>query len=220
MDGAPSSTLADAWPLFGLRITAGPLELRPVSDPDIPVLADLAGAGIHAPESMPFLFPWTDAAPDALARTMAAYYWRTRAELRPARWTVDFVARWDGEVVGVQGFKTEAYRVTRSGETGSWLGRTHQGRGIGTFMRRTLCAFVFDHLDAEEVTSGAFEDNPASLAVSTKVGYTPNGRFRRERRPDELATLQALRLTPAQLVRHDHDLHVEALEPARRLLGL
>lgn len=27
-------------------------------------------------------------------------------------------------------------------------------------MRQTLCAFVFDHLDAEEVTSGAFEDNP------------------------------------------------------------
>ena len=45
MDGAPSRTLADAWPLFGLRITTGPLELRPVTDPDIPVLADLAGAG-------------------------------------------------------------------------------------------------------------------------------------------------------------------------------
>jgi hypothetical protein len=32
--------------------------------------------------------------------------------------------------------------------------------------------------------------------------------------------LQALRLTPDQLVRHDHDLHVEGLEPVLRLLGL
>jgi RimJ/RimL family protein N-acetyltransferase len=112
---------------------------------------------------MPFMFPWTDAAPDQLPRNMAAYYWRTRAELSPARWTVGFVARWEGEVVGVQGFSTQAYLVTHSGETGSWLGRAHQGRGIGTFMRQTLCTFVFDHLDAEEVTSGAFVDNPASL---------------------------------------------------------
>ena len=45
----------------------------------------------------------------------------------------------------------------------SWLGRGFQGRGIGTAMRRVICAFAFDHLDAEQVTSGAFSDNPASL---------------------------------------------------------
>ena len=50
-------------------------------------------------------------------------------------------------------------------------------------MRQTLCAFLFDHLDAEEITSAAFLDNPASLAVSRKVGYLPNGDFRERRRP-------------------------------------
>ena len=40
-------TLEDIWPLFGLRITAGPLELRPVADADIPGLVALAEEGIH-----------------------------------------------------------------------------------------------------------------------------------------------------------------------------
>src|SRR4051794_32629907 len=62
-----------------------------------------------------------------------------------------------------------------------------QGRGIGTAMRQTMCALLFDHLQAEEITSAAFTDNPASLAVSRKVGYTDNGTFRMQRRPGELA---------------------------------
>lgn len=37
-------------------------------------------------------------------------------------------------------------------------------------MRQALCAFLFDCLDAQEITAGAFVDNPASLAVSRKVG--------------------------------------------------
>ena len=89
-----------------------------------------------------------------------------------------FAVRVAGELVGVQALHTENFRITRTGETGSWLGRSLQGRGLGTRMRRALCAFAFDHLGAVEITSGAFLDNPASLAVSAKVGYLPNGRAR------------------------------------------
>ena len=89
--------------------------------------------------------------------------------------------------------------MTRTGETGSWLGREFQGRGIGTAMRQVICAFAFDHLDAEEVTSGAFLDNPASLAVSRKVGYRPNGVRRLKRRAGELALNQSLVLTTGRL---------------------
>ncbi len=60
-------------------------------------------------------------------------------------------------------------------ETGSWLGRRFQGHGIGTRMRQAMCTLAFDHLGFEEVTSAAFLDNPASLGVSRKVGYVPNG---------------------------------------------
>ena len=92
--------------------------------------------------------------------------------------TLDLAVRVDGQLAGVQGFSTKDYLVVRTGETGSWLGATFQGRGLGTAMRQAMCALLFDHLDAEEVTSAAFTDNPASLAVSRKVGYTDNGTHR------------------------------------------
>ncbi len=212
--------MEQVWPLFGLRVTAGPLELRPVRDEDIPTLVELARAGIHPAGTMPFTYPWTDAPAEHLGRNMAAYYWRTRAEVSPARWTVDFVVRWHGEVVGVQGLITSDYLVTRTCETGSWLARSHQGRGIGTMMRQTICAFAFDHLEAEEVTSSAWLDNPASLSVSRKVGYEDNGRRRQQRRPGELATMQDLVLTQSRLVRHDVDVDVQGLPAVRRFLGL
>jgi RimJ/RimL family protein N-acetyltransferase len=212
--------IESVWPLFGLRLEAGPLTLSPVSDDVISALVRLASAGVHQPETMPFSVPWTDAPPEALGPTMAAYYWRTRAELAPASWTVDFVVRWHGEVVGVQGLSTKDYPVTRSCETGSWLGLPHQGKGIGTLMRQTICAFAFDHLDAQEVTSSAWLDNRASLAVSAKVGYLDNGRRRQLRRPGELATMQHLVLTPSRLVRHHVDLVVHGLDAARAFLGV
>lgn len=215
-----SRAIEDIWPLFALRIVAGPLELAPVSDGDIPALVSVASAGIHAPETMPFAFPWTDAPAADLGRNMAVYYWRTRAELSPARRTLDLIVRWRGEVVGVQGFSTENYLVTRTGETGSWLGLGHQGQGIGTVMRQTLCAFVFDHLDAEEVTSAAYVDNPASMAVSKKVGYSTNGQFREERRPGELAISEKLTLNNRDLIRHGFDLQVEGVPSVRHFLGL
>ena len=212
--------MVQVWPLFGLRVEAGPLSLSPVSDGDIPSLVRLAFAGIHQPQVMPFAYPWTDAPARELGRNMAAYYWRTRAELAPASWSVDFAVRWRGEIVGVQGLITKDYPVTRSCETGSWLGLRHQGKGIGTLMRQTICAFAFDHLEAREVTSSAWTDNAASLAVSAKVGYVENGRRRQARRTGELATMQHLVLTPSRLVRHEFSLAVHGLHAVREFLGV
>jgi RimJ/RimL family protein N-acetyltransferase len=110
--------------------------------------------------------------------------------------------------------------VTRSGETGSWLGRAHQGKGIGTAMRQVICSFLFDHLDAAEIESAAFMDNPASLAVSRKVGYRENGVSRLKRREGELAVSQRLRLLPEDLVRPAEPLRVTGLEGLRRMIGL
>jgi RimJ/RimL family protein N-acetyltransferase len=79
---------------------------------------------------------------------------------------------------------------------------------------------MFDHLGAQEVTSGAFEDNPASLAVSRKVGYTDNGVARTRRREGEMVLLRRLRVDPEALVRSDHPLEVEGVPALRRLIGL
>ena len=158
------TTLEEIWPVFVLRVEAGPVELSAICDDDIPLLVDLASGGIHEPGAMPFAVPWSTATD--LGHGMAAYYWRTRGEFSPKAWTLDLLVRHEGVVVGCQGFHTRDFLVTRSGETGSWLGRAYQGRGIGTLMRQAICVTLFDHLGAEEITSAAFLDNPASLAVS------------------------------------------------------
>lgn len=211
-------TLADWFPPLGLRVTAGPLELRAITDEHLPALCRLAWEGIHAPERMPFYFPWTDAAPEEVGRAVATYHWRQRAEFTRDHWTLNFCVWFEGELVGLQGIETNDYLITRSGETGSWLGRRYQGKGIGTAMRQAICAFAFDHLDAEEVTSGAFLDNPASLAVSRKVGYRSNG-VRRLKRRDSLAENQMLVLKPDHFVR-GVPIQAEGVEPFRRFIGL
>lgn len=214
------TTIASALPMLGLRVSAGPLELRGITDELLGPLADIAAAGIHDSDAMPFYVPWSIAPAEVLPRQFAQYHWSQRAAFSPAGWSLDLAVFWDGELVGVQGMSTKDYLVTRTGETGSWLGRSHQGKGIGTAMRQVFCAFAFDHLDATQITSGAFTDNPASLGVSRKVGYRENGLRRVERRPGELAVLQELVLAPEDLVRFEHRLQADGVDAFRELIGL
>lgn len=102
------------------------------------------------------------------------------------------------------------------------LGLEHHGHGIGTAMRQVICAFAFDSLDAEEITSCAFADNPASQAVSRKVGYRENGRRRVKRGPGEgeLAQEQLFVVGPHDLVRYNQPLQVNGLDALRRSIGL
>jgi RimJ/RimL family protein N-acetyltransferase len=213
-------SIADVLPALGLRITAGPLELRGITDDDLVTLGALAVGGIHELDRMPFYHPWTLVAPTELPLKFAQYHWNLRASWSPEKWELNLGVWHDGVLVGVQGVGTEHFLVTRTGETGSWLGRAHQGKGIGTAMRQAICAFLFDHVGFEEITSGAFTDNPASLAVSRKVGYRGNGVRRLKRRDGELATNLGLVLSPEDLVRGSHPLEIEGLEPFRRSIGL
>ena len=213
------TTVATALPLLGLRITAGPVELRGVTDELIVPLAELASAGIHDPDFMPFYMPWSLTPPEEMPRSMGQFHWGQRASFSVAKWSADFAVFYDGELVGSQGISAHDYLITRTGETGSWLSRRYQGKGIGTAMRQVICAFAIDCLDAEQITSGAYTDNPASLTVSRKCGYTENGRELRVRM-GERATIQRVVLEPANLVRYEHKLTVEGLPEFRRSIGL
>ncbi|MCU1447641.1 GNAT family N-acetyltransferase [Cryobacterium sp.] len=212
--------LEKLWPPFGLTIEYGPVTLSPVRDADLPELVALAQSGIHPPDQMPFFVPWTVGTPDEVRLRFLQFHWAQRAAMTPASWSLETVVRVDGVAVGCQGVSARDYPVTRTGETGSWLGAEHQGRGIGTLMRQAICAFMFDHLGAAEITSGAFLDNSASLAVSRKVGYRENGVTRMTRRGENLALNQRLVLTPEDLNRADHELRVEGVRPLRAFLGL
>ena len=210
--------IATAFPPLALRIQAGPLTLRPITDEVLMVLIEVAAAGVHDPARMPFYYPWTDAPADQLPTEFAQYHWGTRARWSQSAWSLEFAVEYDGAIVGTQGFATQDFVTTRTGETGSWLGRPYHGRGIGTRMRQAICAFAFDHLGAEEITSGAFTDNPASLAVSRKVGYRANGRKRLVSR-GELAVDQGLVLTPEHFVRGDA-IAVTGVDAFREFIGL
>ena len=104
------------------------------------------------------------------------YHWLNRANLSPDNWSLDLGVWDEGRFVGVQGVSTHDFPVTRTGETGSWLGQEFHGRGLGTLMRQAMCVLCFDHLGFEEVTSAAFSDNPAVARGE------PQGRLPRERR--------------------------------------
>lgn len=216
---AGMTTLAEIYPVMGLRVRMGPLTLQAVRDEDLPELVALVGSGIHPEDSMPFTVPWTHTPADEAPLAYAQYHWRTRAEFSRGRWGLQFVVRRDGVAVGSQGVATTDFLATRTGETGSWLGLAHQGRGTGTLMRQAICALLFDHLGFTEITSAAFTDNAASLAVSRKVGYRANG-VNRTARLGELAHLQMLVLTPETFVRAPYPVEVEGVEAVRRLIGL
>lgn len=66
------TTPTELWAPFGLRVRCGPLELRAITDDDLPELADLALGGVHEPDRMPFHVAWTDAPPAGLPRNKPA----------------------------------------------------------------------------------------------------------------------------------------------------
>ena len=212
--------LADHFPLLGLRLTTPRLELRLPSSEELAHLADLAAAGIHDPDASPFLVPWTDAPPDEAARSVVQYHWRQLGAWTPQDWSLDLTVLHAGTVVGQQGIAAHELSITRQVRTGSWLGRRHQGQGIGTEMRAAVLHLAFAGLDAEEAVSGALEHNLASLGVSRKLGYQPDGHKRHALR-GAMTVEHRLCLTRSDWERHRTvRVSIEGLAPCLPLMGL
>ncbi|MEV0378792.1 GNAT family protein [Nonomuraea sp. NPDC050643] len=163
------------WPVLDLRLTTPRLELRMPSLDDLDELADRALEGVHAPDRMPFGVPWTDAPAGELGANVIRYQLGVIARWQPEHWCCNFVVVHEGRVVGTQDMSGRDFAVTREVHTGSWLGRAYQGEGLGTEMRAAVLHLAFAGLGALTAVSGAFLDNPASLGVSRKLGYRPNG---------------------------------------------
>jgi RimJ/RimL family protein N-acetyltransferase len=163
------------WPLSELSLTTPRLRLRLPDLSELDELADVAVDGIHDPAVMPFGEPWTDADPEALGRSVVQFHWKSLSELRFEDWTVPFTVFLNDRVVGTQGLSGRDFGVTRQVSTGSWLGREFHGKGLGTEMRAAVLHLAFAALGAESATTCAHSDNAASLGVTRKVGYRPNG---------------------------------------------
>jgi RimJ/RimL family protein N-acetyltransferase len=173
--GTIAAMVSSHWPLAGLRLQTPDLELRWPSLDDLYELADLAAAGVHDPEVQPFMVAWTDASPEDRARGTLQYHWSCWGSWKPSDWMLELAVIRDGTVVGTQGIGGREFGVLREVHTGSWLGRRYQGQGIGTQMRAAVLQLAFEGLGAQWAVSAAFEDNPASLGVSRKLGYRDDG---------------------------------------------
>lgn len=167
--------MAHPWPLFDLRLRTPRLELRAPTDDDLLALLDVARAGVHEPEAMPFQVPWTELPSPEFERSFLRFYWGTRSSWAPSAWELPVAVVLDGQPVGVQEISARDFAARRTVVTGSWLGRRHQGQGIGTEMRAAVLYLAFDGLGALAAESGAIEGNEASARVSRKLGYRPNG---------------------------------------------
>jgi RimJ/RimL family protein N-acetyltransferase len=147
------------------------------------------------------------------------FYYRTWAAFSPERWTLLTAVERDGVVVGAQDITAEKFSVVRHGETGSWLGLSHQGRGTGTLMRQAILTFAFDHLGAVEMRSGAWVDNANSHRVSEKCGYVTCGYHLHDRQGERVRHDDFV-VTPEAFVRPPYEVVVTGVEAFRRAIGL
>lgn len=209
------------WPFFDLRVTTPRLALRYPDDADLVAIAALAAQGVHPPDQMPFTVPWTDVPPPEQQRNTLQHFWSYRASLTPEQWSISLAAVRDGVIVGVQSVSSQGdYRETKAVGTASWVGHAHQGQGVGKEMRAAVLHLSFAGLGADVALSGAYTDNPASIAVSRALGYEDNGIYFGARRG------QPARQHMFRLMREDweqrrrHDIVIEGLGPCLPLLGL
>jgi len=216
---ANAPSLSDVWPLFGLRIRSERLVMRLPTEPDLLKLIAVAKAGIHPDGEMPFGIAWSTAASPDFERGFMQHHWGMWAKWRPEAWGLNLMVELDGAAIGSQSLHAEQFSVFRTVDTGSWLGREQQGRGLGTEMRAAVLAFAFDGLDAEVAESSAFLDNAASNRVSRKLGYEENGRGKLA--PEGIAReTQRFRMTvEGWRSRPRPPVTIEGLEVCRELFG-
>jgi RimJ/RimL family protein N-acetyltransferase len=207
------------WPLYDLRLRTERLELRLPNEAEIGELCGVAKAGIHPPGEMPFGVAWSTKPSPRFEREFAQWHWKQRADWTPEAWSLELTVFLDGRPIGSQTLAARQFATFRTVNTGSWLGREFQRRGLGKEMRGAVLALAFDGLDAEVATTEAFLDNPASAGVSRSLGYRPNGSG--SIAPEGVARpTERFRLTRVDwLGRRRSPVEIEGLERSRDMFG-
>ncbi|MFG1698407.1 GNAT family N-acetyltransferase [Nonomuraea sp. NPDC049309] len=206
------------WPLFELKITTPNLSLHVPSLEELDELADRAADGVHEEGQMPFIFPWTEGTPAERAQRTIQYHFSTWGRFSADEWAIEFVVVRDGQVLGVQGVTASDFRVLKEVKTGSWLGRPFQGQGVGTEMRQAVLHFAFAGLGARYALTEAFDDNPASLRVTRKLGYHDDG-FSLIKRGGEPVVSHRFRL-PREDWKEQPGFEIHGLDACLPLFGL
>jgi RimJ/RimL family protein N-acetyltransferase len=207
------------WPLMGLGVATPTLALRYITD-DLGVeLAMLAAEGVHDPAVMPFSTPWTDAPSPELERNTMRFYWRNRADTTVEHWNLNLAVVVDAVVVGMCSIEAAEFPTRRSAETGSWLGRRYQRRGIGGEMRHAALHLIFAGFDADQTTTRAWHDNTASLGVTGSLPYAQTGSSLQQRRERSDSMLEFTMSQAQWDTAHRNDIELIGIDAARLQLG-
>ena len=179
----------DVWPLHGIRLRTADLDLRVMTEADLPLLATIMPADL---ELNPHATRYAGLDEPANRRAVLAQaYWRAFGMWSPDDWALPFVARSDGEVVGVQWLEGPDWTSDRTVDSSSWLVSSVRGRGLGKQMRAAVLALAFGPLGAVAAISSAVVGNGGSLGVSRALGYRDTHRSVLEHSGE---TLQHVRL--------------------------
>ncbi len=166
------------WPPFGVTVRTPRLSLHGATDDWLEQLLPLVREGVVDPAAPPpFDDPMSlyDDSPRREERWLAAI-WAGRARVEPDEWwRLYFVVAAEGKAIGMQDLSGVRFHTLGTVATFSWLGRAHQGRGLGREARTAVLHLAFEGLGAQRAESEAFSDNLASNAISLALGYEPNG---------------------------------------------
>nr|WP_194299828.1 8-oxo-dGTP diphosphatase MutT [Acetobacter conturbans] len=80
----------------------------------------------------------------------------------------------EGAVIGCIGITISRVDGVFRGALGYWIGREHWRRGIASLTAGRICRWAFANLPIEAVTATVAEDNLASVAVLSKLGFRKN----------------------------------------------
>ncbi|NGO72099.1 GNAT family N-acetyltransferase [Streptomyces boncukensis] len=134
------------WPLAGITVRDGPLELRPPTPAECHTLAEAASQE-HCEPGVPYLSHPTDD-PVQRGRRTLQNLWHEWGTWHTARWSLTLAAFHHGQMVGLQNIRACHYAQRREVLTGTWTFRCRRGQGHALRAGTALLHLVFDGLGA------------------------------------------------------------------------
>ena len=167
--------MAHPWPLFDLAVRTPRLELRLPTDAELLPLIDVARAGIHDPEVMPFYEPWTDVEGEAFDRALLAFHWSSRTRLAPDDWALVLGIFVDGAFAGEINLNSIHRGAFQSAYIGYWIDERVAGNGYMPESVVLVLRFGFEQLGLHRMQIAIIPRNANSRRVVDKLGLREEG---------------------------------------------
>jgi RimJ/RimL family protein N-acetyltransferase len=143
------------------------LTLRPFAAADAPMVQALCGNWNVARMLAAIPYPY----PDGLAEAWIAGHPDRRA--RGEQYV--FAIEHGGALIGAVGLERRKDTPEGSYELGYWIAEEWWGRGLASEAAARIVRFALDDLGVTRLTSGHFDENPASGRVLEKCGFRVTG---------------------------------------------